>query len=410
MILKSFKVGCLLLGVLMGVALLQGQDRKKLEKKRIETEKEIELTKKILLQTGKQKNESLSALSAVKNLIKVRERLIFNLNKQIQTLNNDIQIEQEALVQLQIQLAKEKQHYAKYVVYHYKSRQSYNEFTFLFSATDLFNAYNRAKYLKIIANEQNKLIERIEKKQQDINLKIQHLQQLKEHNERLLRERLDERSNLEADKSQKNQILLNLTGKEKELKEKLKKQQESFQELNRQINLAIAKELEEARKKREAEKKKDAQPSTQTLTPEAQALSDDFEKNKNKLPWPVERGFISQYFGTTAHPTLQHISIENNGIDIATEQGAIARCIFRGEVSAIFPVPGMGKAVLINHGMYYTVYARLESVTVTPGQTVQLKQPIGNILTDENAKTELHFEIWKNQEKLNPQHWIIPLR
>ncbi len=395
--------------MLVFVLLSQAQDRKQLEKKRKETEKEIALTKKILEQTGKEKKDNLHALSTIKNLIRARERLISTLTQQLNQVTLELQETELALEKLKQTLILEKNNFAKLVVNTYKTRNTFNEVGFIFSATNFFNALTRLKYLQLINKEQDRFIATIERNKLDIQEKIEALLKLKEEKELLLTERLSERNELEIDRSQKNNLLTVLTGKEQELKDKLKKQQQAFDDLNRQIKLAIEREMEEARKRREAEAKKkgESKESVSTMTPEAQALSDDFQGNKRKLPWPVDRGFVSQKFGTFAHPTLHGIYIENNGVDIATEQGAKARTVFRGEVSAVFQVPGMGKAVLINHGAFYTVYARLAEVYVVQGQKVQLKELVGLILTDENAKTELHFEVWKNQDKMDPLQWLM---
>lgn len=391
---------------------LMGQDRKQLEKKKKQTEEQIKLTQRILKQTGKEKQDNLYALSVLSNLIKAREKLIYTLTRQVHQVQEALQNKEQELLYLEEKIKIEKQNLAKLIVNTYKTRESFAEWMFVFSADNVFQGLNRVRFLQRINSEQDRLIGSIQDKQEQVNLAVIQLKKLKLEKESLLAGRIQERSELEGNRSQKNQIVQALSGKEKELKDKLAKQQAAFDELNRQIKLAIEREMELARKKREEEaRKKGQQPPSGviTLTPEAQALSNDFAENRNKLPWPVQKGFVSQKFGRFAHPTLTGIYVENNGIDIATENNAKVRAVFRGEVSAIFSVPGMGKAVLISHGEYYTVYAKLTQTYVVQGQKVSVKEPIGVIQADETGKTELHFEVWKNQEKLNPQSWITPL-
>lgn len=388
------------------------QDRATLERKKKETEREISLTKKILEQTGREKSDNLHKLTAVKNLIKARERLIYTLTQQVRNLAVELEINREELSRLEKRLSIEKDNYAKLLVSTYKTKGTYSEIVFVMSSNGFFNALNRLKYLRLFSKEQDRLVASIAQRKAEISATIEKQEKLKAELEAVLEKRTIERNTLEEDKLKKDEIVKSLAGKEHELKEKLKKQQAAFEDLNKQIKIAIQREMEEARRKREEEAKKKGEPkgssgnNANNLTPEAQALSDEFSGNKHKLPWPVDRGFVSQKFGRFAHPTLQGIYIENNGVDIATPEYSKARAVFRGEVSAIFPVPGMGKAVLLNHGEYYTVYARLEEVYVKQGQKVTLKENIGLIMTDENGKTELHFEVWKNQEKLNPELWI----
>jgi septal ring factor EnvC (AmiA/AmiB activator) len=387
------------------------QDRATLEKKKKETEREISLTKKILEQTGREKSDNLHKLTAVKNLIKARERLIYTLTQQVRNLAVELEINREELARLEKRLEIEKSNYAKLLVNTYKTRGTHSSIVFVLSSKGFFNAINRLKYLRLFGKEQDRLLESIDERKNAIAARIAEQEQLKEELESVLEKRTIERNTLEEDKQKKDELIKSLAGKEQELKDKLRKQQIAFEDLNRQIKIAIQREMEEARKKREAEAKKKGETQSTTnnannLTPEAQALSDEFSGNKFKLPWPVDRGFVSQKFGRFAHPTLQGIYIENNGVDIACPEFSKSRAVFRGEVSAIFPVPGMGKAVLLNHGEYYTVYARLEEVYVKQGQKVAIKELLGLIMTDENGKTELHFEVWKNQEKLNPEQWI----
>lgn len=147
-----------------------------------------------------------------------------------------------------------------------------------------------------------------------------------------------------------------------------------------------------------------------SLTPAEQALTSNFEANKGRLPWPVEKGFIAEHFGKNKHP-LFNVVTENYGVDIKTSVGATARAIYSGEVNSIINVPGMGQTVLINHGSFYTVYSKLSKVNVVKGSRVNTKQAIGTVSTDDDGNTLIHFEIWKvgangSPYKVNPEQWV----
>ncbi len=146
-----------------------------------------------------------------------------------------------------------------------------------------------------------------------------------------------------------------------------------------------------------------------SLTPEAQALSNSFAANRGKLPWPVERGTITGYFGLHKHP-VANVMIENNGVDIQTAAGAAARAVFDGQVTSVFPVPGSGVNVVVVHGGFYTVYANLQNASVSKGQQVHTKQVIGTVGTNDEGLPVLNFQIWKatgkSSAKLNPSQWI----
>lgn len=146
------------------------------------------------------------------------------------------------------------------------------------------------------------------------------------------------------------------------------------------------------------------------LTPLEREISNSFEASKGRLPWPVEKGYIIEHFGKNKHP-LFNIYTENYGIDIKTSRASSARAIFAGEVSSIINIAGTGTTVIINHGSFFTVYAKLSSATVKQGQRVTIKQNIGTVMTDEEGNTQINFQVWKigangTSSKLNPEFWI----
>jgi Membrane proteins related to metalloendopeptidases len=148
-----------------------------------------------------------------------------------------------------------------------------------------------------------------------------------------------------------------------------------------------------------------------SLTPSERELANNFEASKGRLPWPVEKGFITERFGKNKHPIF-NVTTENNGIDIRTSRGSKARAVFAGEVASIISIPGVGgQTVLINHGSYYTVYANLDKVLVSKGSKVTMKQPVGIVLTDDDGNTTMNFQVWKvgiggAVSKVNPEFWI----
>jgi septal ring factor EnvC (AmiA/AmiB activator) len=144
------------------------------------------------------------------------------------------------------------------------------------------------------------------------------------------------------------------------------------------------------------------------MTPEALKLSNSFASNKGSLPWPVTEGVITDRFGQHPHPVLTGIIVNNNGIDISTTKGSIARALFDGEVSSVAIIPGGGKVVMIRHGEYLSVYSYLSDVYVKKGEKVTTKQHLGTLVSEpDKAKTTVHLEIWKGMTKLNPEYWIF---
>ena len=143
------------------------------------------------------------------------------------------------------------------------------------------------------------------------------------------------------------------------------------------------------------------------LTPEMKIVSDDFTQNKGRLPWPVERGVITERFGMHKHPVLKKVMVDNPGINMSTEKSQPIRAVFKGTVKNIFQVPGANIAIIIQHGEYFTVYQGLVDVQVKKGQEVELKQQLGKAFADPNeTSSQLHFEIYKGTQRMNPELWL----
>ena len=200
------------------------------------------------------------------------------------------------------------------------------------------------------------------------------------------------------------EIISKIKKQERKYKAEIKKKQREQRKINDKIEKIIRDEIAKSNKK--SGKKS----SGFVLTAEAKLLAVEFEGNKGKLPWPVERGFVSRRYGKQKHPTLAGIYVESNGVRITTEKGGRARAVFDGIVMLIQKTSGNKKAVYIQHGNYITLYNNLESVQVKKGDKVSTKQIIGKIYTDKiTNRTILKFQIWKNTTRLNPSSWIYKM-
>ena len=192
-------------------------------------------------------------------------------------------------------------------------------------------------------------------------------------------------------------MLKKLSNSEIIFKNQIQEKQNKAKELEEKIRKIIAEEIAKTKKKN----------IKYNLTPESLALSKEFKNNEGKLPWPVEKGVIVGRYGKQKHIVFQSVETFNNGIDIATNKNTDVRSVFDGIVSRIFFIKGEGKAVLINHGEYFSVYSGLKKVSVKAGERIFLKEKIGVVIThEEENTTELHFEIWKGYDKKNPSKWL----
>ncbi len=400
----------------------QAQTRKQLEQRRKQKQLEIEQTKNYLKENNNKQKKSLYELQTLSRQIKVRQDIISTAAGEIDMLSNEIGYLENSIKKLEESLNALKRQYAAMVYEAYKNRTMTDKMAFVLSGKDFNQTYQHLNYLQQIGAYSKQKAAEINETQNKLNQRIEELTGTKRTKEELINASSSQKAELESDKKTEAVMLTQLKGKEAQMRKDLQAKEAQIRQLDRAIANAIAKEIEAAKRKAEEEARKKATSTTAETKTETKkessftnrnnteagnALSADFEKNKNKLPWPVDKGYVIRPFGIHPHPTIPNVQTENNGVDIATNDGAIAKAIFKGEVRAIFPVPGMGTAVLVSHGNYYSVYCKLKSVSVSVGSQVAVGTPIGVIMkSEDDDKTELHLEIWKNTEKQNPEAWL----
>lgn len=386
---------------LIGVSMLgYSQTREELEKRKQKLTQDIAYKNKLLEETKKNQKASLNELVLLNRKIKMRQELISTISKEIFYLEGEIEKTNSIIRSLEDDLKRYKEEYAQLIYNTFKTRSSYEKIMYIFASEDLNQAYRRMKYLQQYAQYRQTQAELIERTKRQLNQKNEELKAKIEQKQSLLNEEKNEQNSLVTEKSLQQNVYQTLQSKEQQLRKEIEEQRKEAERLTKAIKRAIEEEL-----KRQAEAKKK---SGFALTPEVRALSEDFQSNKGKLPWPVEQGVITQGFGEHPHPVLHEVKIQNNGVNIGTSKGADVRSVFAGVVSGVLVFPGAGKAILVRHGEYLTVYSNLAEVYVQKGDNLELKQPIGKVLTDPaKGKTEVHFEVWKGQTTLNPSFWLF---
>jgi septal ring factor EnvC (AmiA/AmiB activator) len=395
------------------------QSKKELEAKKAKIQKEIEQTNAQLNQVFKNKNATKEQITALKKKIELRQSLITTINSEINEIGNEIATTGKAIADLETKLEQLKSDYTKLILFADKNKNVYQRLMFVFGANDFNQAYQRMKLIQEFAEFRRNQSEEIIKIRNQLTGKKTELQDQVNQKTQLKQSEVSNKTQLEKEKVNQAELLAQLSLKEKALKQALAQKQKTKQNLDRAIERLIAKEIEKARKKTTTTATKTTTPKSGTktttpkkveivLTPEAEKLSNSFISNKGSLPWPVESGAISSSFGQHEHKDLKGVIINNNGVDILTRQSASVRVLFNGVVSGVITLPGAGKAVIVRHGDFFTVYSNLETVSVSTGQNLSTKQSIGVVASSQEApgKGEIHLEIWRNSEKLNPQSWI----
>tara|TARA_B100000767_G_scaffold259531_1_gene269355 strand:- start:470 stop:1723 length:1254 start_codon:yes stop_codon:yes gene_type:complete len=413
--LRQNKYIFLFFGIFLSLSVFS-QTKDELKKQKSSIEKEISYTTNLLDKTKANKSKSLSYLRVLDKQISNKESLLKTLNIEIILLSKQIKkteisiIEtQQSIIDEQKELLLFKSEYAKMIYACFKEKGNLNDLIFIVSAEDFNQAYKRIVYLKQYASFRKNQVDKIIKSQKKLATKEDDL--IKKNNQfvlesaskmNLIRAKKQELNSISDRKQEKQDLVNNLSKSEKVFKKQLKDKQKRAKSLDDEIRKVIA---EEIRKAREEAEKKD---NDFALTPEAMALSSEFKNNKGKLPWPLEKGVTIQGYGKQKHTVLAGIETFNNGIDIVTDENMNIRAVFDGTVSRIFFIKGEGKAILLNHGEYFSVYSGLKEVSVKVGDKMLAKEKIGIVLTQEiEEKTELHFEIWKGYDNQDPSKWLL---
>ena len=400
----AFAIWLLYSGAVMGQ-----NSTTKLANEKKQLEKEIAEQKRILETTKKNKTASLKDIQLITNQIKKQEQLIGVINDEISSLDHDIEENTKELETLKTKLEILVDEYKKAVYAAYKYRNVINKAGFVLSSENFNQAARRMNYLQEYSRSLNQQLAVILQTQQNIKKKDTILRQNKEGKTQLFQEKNKEKQNLSKQQQEKNKIVSNLKKKESQINGEIAQKVKRQKQIDDAIKKIIAEEIAAREKRVAATEKKETSSSKAVaigLTPEEATLASNFESNKGKLPWPVEKGTIITDFGTYSHPEVSSVQITNNGIDILTEKNAPARAVFNGVVSRVFDMEGT-KVVMIRHGNYITVYSNLSTVNVKQDSKVTTKQIIGYAKSATNETTsELHFEIWKDKNSLNPSLWI----
>lgn len=402
--IKIFLVWFLLPGQFISV---YGQSINDLRKQKEKTSQEIEYINNLLKETNQNAKSSINRLSMLDKKIKLQESLISNINTELSYLDSTIIRSSQNLDSLNADLELIRNRYAGMIRYARRNQNSNNQLLFLLSAEDFNQAYKRFTYLKQYADYRKTQVAEIKDLQAKLGKLVENLNLRKSDKQQLLTSKISQTDQYTKQKAEQKEYYVQLQKKEKDLKKKLEGQQKIAQKLELEIEKSIA---EEARRiaARSAKASKTVKAPGNKATPEAKNLSDDFSMNKGKLPWPLQRGVITDHFGEHPDLVLKHVIRRNSGIDIATQSGARARAVFKGEVSKILPNIGGKMAIILRHGSYLSVYSNLANVMVQAGQQVDTKQELGTIFTDseDDNKTILKFQLWYENNKLDPEKWI----
>jgi septal ring factor EnvC (AmiA/AmiB activator) len=397
----------------------QNSQQEKLEKRKAEIQKEIREKEEMLKKVRKEEKTVSNQLAIQNEKITLKQKLINTTSHQTKLLGDDIYSNQIKINRLRKDLEILKQDYTQMVVKAYKSRSTQSRAMFLLSSENFQQAYKRFQYMKQYASYRKMQGDEIKYKTESLTGYTEKIVVQKIEKEKLLQANEAEKKILEKEKLVQQEIAKAIKKSKAQITAEIKKKQQESRRIDGQINKLIRDAIASANKKVAAANVKTNPKTTAAttkatetstkivLTPEAKLVADNFKSNKGRLPWPVEKGFVSLAYGDQPHPVYNTLIVHNSGVEISTDQGSLARAVFGGEVISVMVLSPVNKAVMIQHGDYFTVYQNLSSVNVSKGDKVQTKQTLGKIRTNgDSGKTVLKFMISQNTTYNNPASWL----
>lgn len=372
---------------------LQAQNKEKLQSNQELLAKEISLTQKQLSRLVQDRESSLEMANILKHQIQTRDNLIENLTLQIDLHDADLVAHEAEINLMKSQYDRMKTSYKEFVRNFYRTRFQYNPMGFIFSANSIFRVWRRIIFYRSLASYNRALLNDLEQKEALLLSELKELEATFDKKKNTLLEFEKQKSILDHTRKSNKSVIREIQQNEEFLAQRLRAQQAQKRKLDQKLAELVNASIK-------------LKPAISKLPDAIRKLNNAFGANKGKLPWPVSQGYVSRTFGKQRHPELKMIFITNNGIDIITDENEPVMAVFDGNVIAIQSIAGFQKTILINHGTYYSVYANVENVAVSKGESVKRGQTLAYAASSASDISNIHFEIWQGKQLLNPSSWL----
>lgn len=397
--IRFLHIGLFILLCLGGHFAHAQKSREELEKEKKENLEKISEAERILSQTTSKKKATIGQLNALIYKIEAQESLTTSISNELNLLDQKLNEIGSIINAMEDDLGKMKAEYASMLYATQKSNQSLSKLAYVFASKSFYEMFMRLKYMQYYGKIRRDQAVQIEMIKDLLIRQKESVEEVRIDKSTLLQEQIFRNRELNKLKIQEDDLIVQLNKREKQVKDEIEDRKKAVKNLEKIIADLIKKEIEKS--------SKGASSTKFALTPEAKELSDSFAGNKNKLFWPVNSGFISQKFGTHPHAVYKNIQVKSDGVEIQTNENEEIRAVFDGEVRNVAYIPGMNNVVMVQHGEYFTVYAKLKEVSVRKGDKVVAKQTLGVVYTDSDGTSEVQFQVWKNTLKLNPEAWLF---
>jgi murein hydrolase activator len=382
---------CLLVFCIFSYSVAAQKTKSQLQREKQQNLEKIKEVEKIINETTTKKTNTIGELNALNERIRAQEKLVKSIKGEVNILDSEISENNDIIGALEVDVKKLKREYASMLFAAQKANNSTTRLTFLFSSKSFDQLVMRLRYMKQYGETRKLQAEQITKVQEELSGQVQEIKVRREEKSKLLDDEVAATTSLTNLKQKQNSLVRNLEKQEKKLRKDLEETKKAVARLDKLIEDLIKEEMARAARANKGD---------------IALLSNSFEENKAKFMWPVSSGFVSQKFGRQNHPALKGVIVNNNGVNIQTQENEKVKTIFDGEVRRVAFIQGLGSTVIIKHGEYLTVYAGLKEVFVRSGQKVTTNQEIGKVFSNNEGVSELRFQIFKNMTALDPAGWL----
>ena len=353
---------------------------------------EIEATKKRIQSEDRKEKSTVRKVSNLSEEISLLQRLVKEIDKEERLLVADITRTENQILKSELELDTLRARYARRLNKIYKKGQLTN-LEKVFSSTSWRQAIYRSKYLKIIAEIDQKTYDTIKSLLVEIGKQKINLEAALRKKRRLKRDRSQTLTLVQNKKRKEQRALIKIRQSQKDLKIFLTEKQAGVKQLE-----VIIKKIRDDINRFEREAR---------IRQQQQALqSKEFPKLQGQLEWPA-KGRVITKFGRQWNPKLK-TTTENPGIDIKGKPGSEIRSVLGGIVTTITFIRGFGTTIIIDHGNgFYTVYGHVTKVETYEDSQVRGGEVIAYMGDSSSINgAQLHFEIWGQGKKLDPEKWL----
>lgn len=358
---------------------LSAQDREQLEQERMQVIESIEATDDLIASSEADRQKGIATLVALRGQIDQRNTLLNNIKQSISAAEFEIEFNLATLDSLTQRVKSIKDQYAILLRSKYVRRLIGSKWITIFSTSNINKAFLRWNYYRQFDTYRESKIKEIESIRKIVAQKNKEIKKHAIENSALIQEQQQQNSELQKRIEQQNELIKELQKDKTILQSQLLVIKEARESLNQAIESRVINELSGVKIGSDRGKSNESNPVIV----------------KGKIMLPITNGYIENFSISDEDKT--------STISLSVAKGARVISIAPGRVVSVKDVSGFGRMIILQHGDYYSVYAKMNNVIVSVGNRVEKNAVLGSVDSTEN---KLHFELWKDKVRLDANKWI----